>query len=388
VDPEVEFLDVGPSDSPDDVRRRRRRRGLVLLIAAALAATVVTVLVRNGQTSSPTAHHTTTPPPPAVTTSEQQGPPRPPAVADLGHPLLAGAAGFDLFGRGAGVVVRVQLRLGRVTQTAVPTLLSGGPVEFVPAAGRVIIRPIDDVPGYVVRDGRPASPTPPGGGGPILPGPDQNHVWAESRGAMVLTAVDGSRTSTVIPYPNGASPLDATPDGSGNVLFVTSGGIYDGRRDGVRRISTGSLLAVGPTGWLVTEHCAQHCITVLIDQATGNRRVLGPAPSGGRAGYGVISPDGATAAMFAVGHTGHVTPYLLDLVSGARRPLHIDIYQAITDGTVVWSPGGRWLFAVGSTGRVRIFDVVTGQVSTLDAPLPNLTQLAIRPDPSVGRTHP
>jgi hypothetical protein len=384
VDPEVEFLDVGPSDNPDDVRRRRRRRWLLLLIAAALAAAVVTVLVRNGQTSSPTAHHTTPPPPPAVTTSEQPSPP-PPAVADLGHPLVAGAAGFDLFGRGAGVVVRVQLHRGRITQTAVPTLQSSGPVEFVPAAGRVIIRPIDNVPGYVVPDGRPASLTPPGGGGPILPGPDPNHVWAESRGAMVLTAVDGSRTSTVIPYPRGASPLDATPDGSGNVLFVTSGGIYDGRRGGVRRISTGSLLAVGPTGWLVTERCAHRCTAVLIDRATGTRRVLGPAPSGGRAGYGLISPDGATAAMFAVGHTGHITPYLLDLVSGARRPLHIDIYQAIGDGTVVWSPDGHWLFAVGSTGRVRILDVATGQVSTLNAPLPNLIQLAIRREPSARR---
>ena len=378
VDPEVEVLDVGPSNDP---RRVRRRRALALLIAAAIVAGVVTALVHNGHRAPAAAEHSPTPTPTIVPTTEPPRPPPPPAVTVLGHPLLHETVRFDLFGRGDGVVERVQLSRGRITRTTVPTLQSTGPVEFVPAAGRVIIRPIDSVRGYVIKDGRQAAAIREPGG-LILPGPDLDHQWMALRGGMTLMTSSGRPTHTVIPYPRGAGPLDAIPDGGGYVLFPNSGGVYVGRPNRTHRISTGSLLAVGPRGWLVSEDCAHRCTSVLIDRSTGKRHVLGPTPSGGRGPAGVISPDGATAAMIAIGRLGHSWLYLLDLSSGAQRRVPMNIGQAIGNGTAVWSPDGRWLFAIGSRGQVRVVDPRTLQVRPLGVALPPLTQLAVRPDPA------
>ncbi len=387
MDPEVEFLDVGPSNDP---RRKLRRRGLAVLIAMALVAVAIVALVRSGHKTPPTAQGSSTPLPTAGgttpgqptavgTTPGQPTPPPPIGVTTLGHPLLPAPERFDLFGLGDGVVVRVQIGLGRKTQTALPTLQSTGPVDFVPAAGRVFIHPLDFVSGYVVPDGRQAVATA-RKGDPLLPGPDAHHLWVAAGGVLALTTLAGRRTGPVIRLPRGTVPLDASADGDGYALLTTASGIYDARPDGVHRISTGSLLAVGPTGWLVSEGCAHRCTSVLIDSSTGKRRVLGPTPKGGRGAPGVISPDGRTAAMFAITHTGTTRLYLLDLASGATRGVSSGLEQGVTDGTVAWSPDSRWLFQIGPIGQVRDIDLRDhDRIGTLRIALPPLKQLAIRP---------
>ena len=78
----------------------------------------------------------------------------------LGHPFVGVHAGWELFGRGPGVVVRIQFAGGRVTRTAYPALLSGGPVTFVTDAEGALVRPIDLVPGYLIPDAKPAREAP------------------------------------------------------------------------------------------------------------------------------------------------------------------------------------------------------------------------------------
>ena len=351
---------------------------------AAAAAVVALIAALTGHRDTRSAAPSPVPRPPAPPIAN---PPAPVAVTDLGHPLLGVTAGWELFGRGDGVLVRVQLARGRITRTVVPGLQSTGPVSFLVGNGRALIRPIDFVPGYVVADGQPARPMPTSlvDSGPILPGPDPAHVWVApdpERTMMALAGVDGGRTGTTIRLPPESSPLDAVADGAGYVLIASPRGVFDARPDALRRISTGSLLAVGPTGWLVAEtDRRRHEVLVFIDSRNGRRHVVGPALPGGPPD-GVIAPDGRTAVIFAADYD--VTPYVLPLAGAVRHPvelpgLSIDVSDA---GTVAWSPDGRLLFAVDTTGVVRVIDVRTGQISTLDAPLPRLRQLVVTGGPA------
>ena len=294
-------------------------------------------------------------------------------------------AGWELFGRSNATVVRIELARGRITRSTIPALRSSGPVSFLASAGVAIVRPIDYVAGYVVPDGQPAreSSAMLGQGGPVLPGPDPRHVWLESgddaHPVMVLAGLDGSRPGPTIPVPAGGSPLDASPDGGGYLLFTSAGGVYDARPGELRRITTGALLAVGPTGWLTTECAGQHrCGTVLIDRLRGARHAVGRAMQGDGPG-GLISPDGRTAALLNVGSGGSSTLYLLDLTTGKRRPLTVSVNQSSFGATLAWSPDSRWLFAVTAAGTLAVINRQTAQVGTLGAPLPTLTQLVLRP---------
>jgi hypothetical protein len=308
----------------------------------------------------------------------------PVVVTTVGRALLPTTDRWELFGRGAQEVVRIEVALGRVTRTVVPALRSGGPVSFLTGTGRALIRPLDLVTGYVVPDGQPAREMPPalGHGGPMFPGPDPGHVWVRSedgaRPAMVLRALDGGADRASIPLPGRTSPLEAIPDGSGHLLYAGTGGTYHARPDGLHRITTGSVLAVGPRSWLTVE-CddRDRCRTVVIGRPSGSRRTIGATldPTGPR---GVISPDGTTAAMVGSGPGGGVGLRLLDLASGASRPVDVPIGSSVIDGTVVWSPDSRWLFALGADGTLRVVDPATARVAELGVALPPLRQLTVR----------
>jgi hypothetical protein len=72
-------------------------------------------------------------------------------------------------------VARIDFAHGRITTTAVPALRSGGPVSFLVGPDRVVIRPLEAVPGYGVPDGEAATEmtaNSPQGSGAARPGPD------------------------------------------------------------------------------------------------------------------------------------------------------------------------------------------------------------------------
>ena len=310
----------------------------------------------------------------------------PVSVTNLGHPLLGAGAGWELFGRGPGAVVRIELARGRITRTALPALQSGGPVSFVTDAEGALVRPIDLVTGYLIPDGRPARVAPGvfGAGGAAFPGPDPRHLWVASGGAgdrMVLAGMDGRSTGVPIAVPAGSSQLSAIPDQTGYLLFPGIGGVYDVRPGRTSRVTAGTVLAVGPTRWLTDECDSQaRCRLVVIDRFTGARHALSARPYQGGYPAGVISPDGTVAAVLAGSPSARIE--IINLATGAEHALPLRI-ASVDDGgeSMAWSPDSRWLFlaanddlyAVGS--RTREITDLSHMPGTA---LPALTQLSIR----------
>jgi hypothetical protein len=174
--------------------------------------------------------------------------------------------------------------------------------------------------------------------------------------------------------------LEASADGAGYLLYPGIGGVYDARPGGLRRISTGVLMAVGPTGWLAVECDERYrCQTVLISRANGLRRTVADGELS-RDGRGVISPDGSTAAVMTSGPNGAVGLAIIDLAS--HRVLRIPgmaVNQETMDGAVVFSPDSKWLFVVTADGAVSMINPRTAAVSPLGISLPALSQLVVRP---------
>ena len=311
---------------------------------------------------------------------------RPAGVGKAGLRLLGVRAGWELLGYGPGWVVRIQFASGRITRTAVPPVLSTGPVSFVVGPHQAIIRPLDFVPGYLVPDGRPARLLPGalGTGGTVIPGPRPGTVWVQAGfqvTSMPLVRMDGTEIGVSLRLPPG-EPWLAIPDGRGYVLVGvdSSGGLYDVRPGDFHRIP-GMLAAVGPTRWLIVDCRADHrCSNVVVDQAGGARHILpGPSaePEPGQA-PGVIAPDGSAAAVMRV--TGdQVTLHLLNLVSGADRQVPVSLDQgSAADQTLAWSSDSRWLFIVAANGELAAVNARTRQVEGLGVELPPIGQIAIR----------
>ena len=404
----AEFLDAGPERGMGAASRLRRRPKLLLLVVAAVAVAVAVIaVVRSG--GSP-AGSPTTPPLAAGSRSSVPGPspaassgvvPTPAvSVTILGHPLLGVHARWELFGRGPGEVVRIQFARGRITRTAYPALLSGGPVTFVTNAEGALVRPVDFVPGYLIPDGEPAREAPGAldAGGPVFPGPDPRHLWVASSTSddrMMLVGMDGRRTGPSIAAPPQGSPVSASllavPDQAGYLFFPGLGGVYDVRPGGTSRVTTGTVLAVGPTRWLAAECTSRaHCRLVVIDRSTGLRYPLNTRPplstrinGADLSTVGVISPDGATAAVPVGSPQARIE--IIDLATGAAHalPLRIDLSGADTGQaweSMVWSPDSRWLF-VAANGSLYAVSQRTGQITnlshTLGPALPQLFQLSM-----------
>jgi hypothetical protein len=306
------------------------------------------------------------------------------SLITLGHPVLGVTEGWELYGRAPGTLVRIQLARGLITRTAVPDLLSSGPVSFVASADGAIVRPIDRVPGYRVADDRWPDPIAlaPGSGGPVFPGPSPSTVWMQTGGdvnpTLTLSRLDGSWPTASIGVPADSSPLQASSDGAGYLLFTRPDGTYQARPGVLRRLTTGTVLAAGPAGW-VDARCdsRRRCALSLISRANGSRRSLGYETAG--VPGGMVSPDGSTAAMLEASPGGAVRVYLLNLASGKRRPVTVDLDDRGPTGTIVFSPDSRWLFAVTARGKVAVINPRTAGVTDLDAPLPALSQLAVKP---------
>jgi hypothetical protein len=361
------------------------RGRVVAWIAAALAAVgVVTLLQRGAPTSLPAA--APSPSAEAAAAPEPAVPP-PPSLPPLpSSGTTTGPGGFldpvaqwELFARTDTEVARVQPRLARVTRTAVPPLRSSGPMSFLVTANRALIRPLDFVPGLEVPDGRPARAMAPAlaASGPMFPGPDPEHVWVPSGTALVLRSLDGRPATARISLPADTSPALVVGDGAGYLLFPGTSGVYEARPDGLRRLTTGALLAVGPRSWVVAECNDRHrCRSELIDRATGVHRDLGPALPVGPV-PGAISPDGETAALYRIEDGGHIDLDLLDIASGEIHPADLEVEQTVMPGMIAWSPDGR-LFAIAAGGAVRMIDRGSGHAGPIGPPLPPVRQLAIR----------
>ena len=192
--------------------------------------------------------------------------------------------------------------------------------------------------------------------------------------ALVLRPLDGGPDTVRVPLPAGVPPQLVVGDGAGHLLVPDTSGVYEARPEGLRRVSTGALLAVGPAGWIVAECNDRHrCRSELLDRATGARQDLGPALPVGPV-PGAISPDGRTAALYRIGDTGHVDLDVLDIASGEIRPAEVELEQAVGPGMIAWAPDGR-LFAIAAGGAIRVIDRDSGRAGPIGPPLPPVRQL-------------
>jgi hypothetical protein len=415
----VDWLDLGPD--PDEGRKPADPRRRYLWYGAAAGLVVVALLLTQTQhgtnraatsprspsatgtssaqsrtlSSSPVSSGSFVDPPPTsvsaspgglsggLTTGARLAPAK---VTNLGHPLLDVPADWELFAWGPDVVVRIQLALGRITTTAVPVSGRNAPVVFLVGSDRVLVRSLDDTTGYVVRDGKRAAELPLSlqHGAWMLPGPDQQHLWLDLPGTeqyvLALLTLDGSPTGVTIEVPAGTGVQG--PDGAGYLLLAGIGGVYDVRPGSVHRITTGVLLAGGPTRWLTVE-CddSLSCANVVIDRRSGARHSLDTPVYSLAPNSGTISPDGRTAAMLLL-HDGISSGgiHLLDLDSGADRSIDVTPPGGENQMSpqLVWSPDSRWLFVTDAGGRVMIINRATGVAKPLGTRLPPLTQLALR----------
>lgn len=386
----------GRSNQYDMVQfgRRRPPRGrwtawAVLLAAAVLAAVFVAVTTHGRKPPAAAASGGT----PAVAA------PAPVVVTELGHRLLGATGSWELFGLAGGEVVRIQPAQGRITRTMIPPLLSTGPVSFLAGPGQVIIRPLDFVPGYLVPDGRPGRELRGvlGNGGPVFPGPAPGQVWVPAGSgdhvSLSLARMDGTTLGASFPVPGGDSALMAAlADGGGYVLVPRADGWHDARPGAFHLVTKGAVAAVGPTRWLAVEcHGTTHCAPVVIDSASGARRILpGNALPWWHAGAhifpGTISPDGSTAAVFGTGNAGTPTLHLIDLTSGADDQLAVQGSPGA--GAMAWSPDSRWLFAAASPAQARTLIAVnarTHRAADLGVTFPQVSQVAVEAPPAGQR---
>jgi WD40-like Beta Propeller Repeat len=303
-----------------------------------------------------------------------------PRVTQVGR-LLGVTGDWDLFALSANEIIRIQPGLGRVTRTPYPGLQSTGAIAFLPVRDRVLIRPWDNLPGYVVPDGSAAGRL--SGtlsqGGRVFPGPNGDRVWVQATPdsrSLVLVRSDGTPTGTTIQLPP-AAQWPTAADGSGHVLANGIGGVYLARSGGVRRITRGSVLAAGPTGWLAVE-CDERarCVRVVIDRATGGRRTLPGVPTATEPSTGTLAPDGSVAAYVEQEGEQPVV-HLVDLGTGADHALTVDFDPETLDSDPAWSPDGRWLFLV-SEGHVIAVDPRTRIARELGVDLPTIMRVAVR----------
>jgi hypothetical protein len=365
---------------------RSRRWWLAALLAVAVAIGISVYAERGGRKSvapTPTPIHVT---PPPIDSARPTPSDTAPTVRAVGQPILGITASWELFASGTDGIVRIEFAAGRVVRTPMPPLQSTGPAWLVVGGTWALVRPLDRVPGYLIRDGQPAGELTSllDQGGVALPGPG-NTVWL-SPGAMLtsmsLIGLDGRRVGPSITLPRDLDSLYT--DGSGNVIASGSSGGYLVRPHITRKITSGSVIAVGPTRWLVRDcNDLTRCPPVVVDRATGTRRAIRDSPVlvNGYGPVGTISPDGTVAAVVGNGPE-LVDPALrvrlVSLATGADRPLDVPLGDTLYQQMLAWSPDSRWLFVVGRDGLLYAVDVASGHATDFGILVPPVQLIAVR----------
>ena len=409
-------------DVDDDRRHHRSRPGrerpprwrlAPLLVVGALAIVVASVVATSRSEPKQATVATTAPPstpaPPASidqTALEETTSSAVTAVSSatagvlvsttgLGAPFLPSTTGTKLVALRGATLVEVDVDAGLIRQTQLPRLDSTGPMMVVAGSDWSIVRPLDNVRGYLIRDGQPASATLTGalakGTWALYPGPDDGHVWVLAQGAtspfgaMQLVDLDGNVVGGALAL-DGLQPVGV--DGAGRLVVQGVGGMYLVDGDALRRVTTGALLAIGPST-SVAEECddAHHCTTVVIDNVSGERRPLPSAAPPTSFAIGTVSPDGRYAT-FVRTDDGRPQVRLVDLGGGGETSLPEADESSLgfsfgfgvaSSASLVWSADSRYLFFVALGGALWAYDVTTGQGTTLSSDLVGLSQLSARP---------
>ncbi|SDR94687.1 hypothetical protein SAMN04488543_0803 [Friedmanniella luteola] len=375
----AEVLDTGA----DRGWSRARRRGVSLLVLVALLTTAVVVLLdRSAPASSPGPSATA---PPAGTAD---GPPGPPVVLRRSGPVPAGLDEGTLYARSADTVFRVDLGTGRVTATpaAVP---APGPVSFVPGPAGVLVRPVEDGPGLLVPDDGAARPLRGllSAGAQVLPA-GRGRLWVSElmdgrSSTLALTSFDGTPTGTSV-RENGYF----LPDGTGGLLLVDSGGVYERVRGSWRRLAVGTALASGRHHQLLAScsgdvYC-ESLTLVLRDRARREQHAVLEGTDIPLPGGGSLSADGrylATLAAEDPDADGNGRALVVELETGrVVKQMVVPATSPDVSAVTAWSPAGPRLVGLDQ-GQLFVLDAATGRTTRPDLGLPagtRLVQLALR----------
>lgn len=350
--------------------RPPRYRLSTALLACLVAASVVLVAVRLA------SHRGAASPVPMI-------------VTYVHLPILGLRADWQLIGLDGNGVVSVQFARGRIVRTAIPGLATDGVVSLVAAPGEVLVRPVDNAPGYVVPDDEPARALTGvlAHGGYLLPGPTAAEQWLDSHNFnLVLVGPGGKPEHAHVPESAllWANQVPLISDGRGGfILTGESGSVYDAN-DGTLRTISALPLAVGPRTWLGLQCDKGNCRNVVISAATGVSRTLpGPAsyinPWPWQALPGLVSPNGAAAAIVVPGNfEGQAWLDLVSLSSGAALRVPVPVARDTSSQSLAWSPDSRWLFVVTAHGTLAIVDARTGRPQHLNIGLTGLSQIVFR----------
>jgi hypothetical protein len=325
-------------------------------------------------------------------------------VIAVGHPLLGVTGSWELFARGPDYLLRIELARGRIVRTYVPSLETASPdVALVVGAHEAVIHPSDLVPGYVIPDNGQARPLTGlfANGGPMVPGPPGTQAaWVISgqptSPVLALVTLTGRPAGPSISFPPDGPqmPGTAVTDGQGDVLVTSASFTVTDLGPSWNRPVPGTILAVGPTGWLMEICNAQYrdCRYVVVSHSARSHRILRGRPAQAPPYYlswppsGVISPGGSTAAVTEPSNSGQLTVGLVDLRTGASKNLHVPLETsgafpsegAASEQSMAWSPDGRWLFVTAPGGRLIAINASTDRAEGLGVRLPAVDQLAIR----------
>jgi hypothetical protein len=381
---------------PTPSRHRRLALGLAaLLVVGGVTAGLVTRASSGSQQGRPAPGSETTRVRSAVPTAAPSTVPS----GVVAGPVVRTAALPDvgpvqLFARAAEAVVQIDFAADRVITTAMPALRSSGPVTFGATATGAYVRPFDAVPGYFVPDGAPARDlTGELASAAVLPGPDSESVWVEEStgdtllGFRAVYVPTAAVTSSFLPVPAAVGRIGAPAqsDGSGYLLINGAGGTFDLRPDGAHRLPEvlrhATILASGD-GRLLVASCPspqlQRCPISLVRLPDGRLSRIGRAPAVAGMLPGVIAPDGRTAAVYQPAGAGRLAARVLDLETGRFRGAAVPVGSGVQPGSAVYSSDGRWLFLVGTHGKLIAVNARTGEARGIDAGLPTVYQLAVR----------
>lgn len=306
----------------------------------------------------------------------------------LGHPMLGIQGDWELLAQGSNEVIRIQPADGRITRITIPSLEVSGPVSLIAWPDRAYVRSMGGESGYIVHDD--GSTTEVSGRfvpGSVYPGLEPGQLWAPvgrdtgSAGSTYrLIEATGEPVRSHVPQrPVGSWPIGS--DANGHLLARIGGDVYLAKRHATKRVTRGTLLATGPTKFLVLE-CDRNadCSPVVIDRRTGNRRTLDidigqrvPSIRGGK-----ISADGSIAAITRRGPDARRSTMLIELATGSvsRLPELNENANGYQGGSAL-SPNGRWLFYASSDGTLSAVDTNSLRVHKITADLPPINQLAI-----------
>lgn len=377
------FDDTEPAGEEHRAGWRRWGPWLPLVLAVALAVAFIAAK-QEDTTAQP-------PPQPSPTPSRDATAPITDdevTVRNVGERVFGVSADWELIAHGPDSVVRIEFAEGRVTITDIPQLQSSGPSSLIAGPGWVMVRPLDDVPGYLVPDGEPARELRSVfSGGRVFPGPRPGRVWVahdhdDPDSMAVLWRISMSSVGRVGPPiripPTMSEPI--TPDGTGYVLASSPGGTYVARPDGLRRVTTGEIDAVGPNHLLATECDEQaRCGHVLITRDTEKRRPFGGTVDTTTWPRGTIAPDGSIAAVVRDDVGNRPILSIIDLDTGQERTLGVSVRGGFAQSGVAFSPDSEWLFAVATSGALVAIDTETFQTRRNPFRLPSLSRLTVRP---------